>query len=95
MCLFLKCHQYDLLPFVCPTIPAAWTGEYCVYRQFSLLGKSFGLLLWKSNYAECPIQMLTLATFSPVARQGQESFFELNSLHKRRFRLFSTFQDGQ
>ena len=74
MCLFLKCHQYFLLLFICPTIPVACTGEYCVYREFSLLQNLFGLPFWKNNYTECPIQILKLATSSPVAMQGQETF---------------------
>lgn len=51
MSLFLKCCQYFLLLFVCQTILGACTGEYCVYREFSLLEKLFGQLFWKNNYS--------------------------------------------
>lgn len=51
MCLFFKCHQYFLLLFICPTILVVCTGEYCVYKDFSLLEKLFGLLFWKNNYS--------------------------------------------
>lgn len=73
MCLFFKCHQYFLLLFVCQPILVACTGEYCVYRHVSLLEKLFGLLFGKI-ITECQIQILTLATSSPVAMQGQERF---------------------
>ena len=47
MCLFLKCHQYFLLFFICPTIPIACTEEDYVYREFSLIEKLFGLTFGK------------------------------------------------
>lgn len=74
MCLFLNFHQYFLLLFICQTILVACTGEYCVYREFCILEKLFGLLFRKNNYTECPIQILTLATSSPAAMQGQKRF---------------------
>lgn len=44
--------------------------ERTVCTEFFLLEKLFGLLFWKNNYTDCPIQILTLATSSPVAMQG-------------------------
>ena len=44
--------------------------ERTVCTEFFLLEKLFGLLFWKNNYTDCPIQVLTLATSSPVAMQG-------------------------
>ena len=44
--------------------------ERTVCTEFFLLEKLFGLLFWKNNYTDCPIQVLTLATSSPIAMQG-------------------------
>lgn len=52
MCLFFECRQYFLLIFICPTILVTCTAECCVYREFSLLEKLFGLLFWKNNYTK-------------------------------------------
>lgn len=91
MFLFLKCHQYFLLLFVCPTILLdTCTGQCCVCRQFSILEKLFGLLFWKNNYTVSSTDINT--SYILQQRRVRRDLFELNSSHKR---LFSFFQHSK
>lgn len=60
-----------------------------MYRELSLLEKFFGLLFWKTNVTERPIQILTLAASSPVAMPGQERFVGAELIASKLFCFFS------